>query len=95
MRSASSAVISSTVSREDLIEDACNSEDSTALSSKKRRFNSNLVEGHMWLKHEQDNSMTFCEWCRYFVRNEQQQDRAQPESEADSSDSESDLDSFP
>ena len=37
--------------------------DPTAPPSKRRRFNSNWTEGCTWLKHDQDNSVMFCEWC--------------------------------
>lgn len=70
MKSARSVAISSAVDSEDQTEDACKSNDLTAPPSKRRCFNSNWMEGHTWLKHNQDNSMMFCEWCRRFDRNE-------------------------
>ena len=50
--------------------DALNSEDPATLLSKRRRFNSDWVEGRMWLKHDQDNSVIFCVWCCRFDKNE-------------------------
>ena len=70
VKSARSAAISSGVDSEDQTEDACKSDDPTAPPSKRRRFNSNSTEGRTWLKHDQDNSVMFCEWCRRFDRNE-------------------------
>ena len=70
VKSARSAVISSAVDSKDQTEDACKNDDPTAPPSKRRHFNSNWTEGHTWLKHDQDNSVMFCEWCRRFDRNE-------------------------
>ena len=60
---ARSAAVSSAVNSKDQTEDACKSDDPTAPPSKRRHFNSNWMEGHTWLKHNQDNSVMFCEWC--------------------------------
>ena len=65
-----SATISSAVDSEDQTEDVCKSDDPTAPPSKRRRFNSNWTEGRTWLKHDQNDSMMFYEWCRRFDRNE-------------------------
>ena len=46
------------------------SEDPTAPPSKRRRFNSEWSEGRVWLKHDRDNDVMFCEWCRRFDKNE-------------------------
>ena len=70
VKSARSAAISSAVDSEDQTEDVCKSDNPTAPPSKRRRFNSNWTEGCTWLKHNQDNSVMFCEWCRRFDRNE-------------------------
>ena len=70
VKSARSAAISSAVDSEDQTEDVCKSDNPTAPPSKRRRFNSNWTEGCTWLKHDQDNSVMFCEWCRCFDRNE-------------------------
>ena len=70
VKSARSVAISSAVNSEDQTEDACKSDNLTAPPSKRRRFNSNWTEGHTWLKHDQDNSVMFCEWCRHFDQNE-------------------------
>ena len=70
VKSVRSAVISSAVDSKDQTEDACKNDDPTAPPSKRRHFNSNWTEGHTWLKHDQDNSVMFCEWCRRFDRNE-------------------------
>ena len=70
MKSTRSLAISSAVDSVDQTEDVCKSDDPTAPPSKRRRFNSNWTEGRMWLKHDQDNILMFCEWCRRFNRNE-------------------------
>ena len=70
VKSARSAAISSAVDSEDQTEDACKSDDPTAPPSKRGSFNSSWTEGCTWLKHDQDNSVMFCEWCRRFDRNE-------------------------
>ena len=70
VKSTRSLAISSAVDSVDQTEDVCKSDDPTAPPSKRRRFNSNWTEGRMWLKHDQDNSVMFCEWCRRFDRNE-------------------------
>ena len=42
----------------------------TAPPLKRRRFNSEWVEGCEWPKHDNENGVIFCEWCRGFDRNE-------------------------
>ena len=46
------------------------SEDPTAPPSNRRRFNSEWSEGRVWLNHNRDNDVMFCEWCRRFDRDE-------------------------
>ena len=50
--------------------DASSSRNPTAPPSKRRCFNSEWAEGHEWLKHDNENGVMFCEWCRCFNRNE-------------------------
>ena len=58
--------------------DVANSGDSTTLRNedpvnpplKRRCFSSKWSEGHVWLKHDRDNDVMFCKWCRRFNRNE-------------------------
>ena len=45
------------------------SKDQAAPPSKNRRLNSERSEGRMWLKHNRDNDVMFCEWCHCFNRN--------------------------
>ena len=50
--------------------DASSSKTPAAPPSKRRHFNSEWAEGHEWLKHDNENGVMFCEWCRCFDRNE-------------------------
>jgi len=38
-------------------------------TAKKRRSNNNWAEGQVWLQHDKDNNVMFCEWCRRFDKN--------------------------
>ena len=50
--------------------DASNTKNTTVPPSKTRRFNSEWAKGREWLKHDHENGVIFCEWCRCFDRNE-------------------------
>ena len=45
-------------------------DDPGTLPSKKRRFNCDWTKGRAWLKHDTDNNVMFCEWCRSFDKSE-------------------------
>jgi hypothetical protein len=45
-------------------------EDPAAPPTKRRRFNSDWAKGRIWLKHDAESNVMFCEWCRCFDKNE-------------------------
>jgi len=66
-RRASAASSSAVSSATSIASDQPDSEGPTA---KKRRFNNDWAEGRVWLQHDKDNDVMFCEWCRRFDKNE-------------------------
>jgi len=66
-RGASAASSSAVSSATSIASDQPDSEGPTA---KKRRFNNDWAEGRVWLQHDKDNNVMFCEWCRHFDKNE-------------------------
>lgn len=66
-RRASAASSSVVLSATSIASDQPDSEGPTA---KKRRFNNDWAEGRVWLQHDKDKNVMFCEWCHRFDKNE-------------------------